>query len=86
MTIDSKCAVEYITRKKEFDYIKIVSDHYSVDYYLLCNFALDLYNYQRRTGLDKMGAKIMSLNNTADYAYKIYRRKLKEEKDANLDT
>ena len=76
----TRCIVDYVKQDKEFDYIKKVSDYYKIDYMGLCNFSLDLYNYQRRTGLDKTGAKIMSLQNTADYAYNQYLSNLKRYK------
>lgn len=77
MSIDTKCIVNHINEKKEFDYIKQVSDYYKIDYMTLCNFSLDLYNYQRRCGLDKTGAKILSLNRTAEYANTLYTTNLK---------
>lgn len=61
----------HIRNGTEFKYIKKVSDYYKIDFYHLCDFTLDLYNYEVRTGLDRRGAKIMALNNLADYAISI---------------
>lgn len=77
----TRCIVDYVRQNKEFDYIKKVSDYYKADYNHLCDFTLDFYNYQRRNGLDKTGAKIMSLQNMIDYAYNNYLIDLKVNKD-----
>ena len=60
---------ECISNSKEFDFIQEVSKYYKVNFYELCNFALDEYNYLRRNDLDVRGAKMMSLQNLCDYAY-----------------
>ena len=75
--LQDKLTVANVTNGQEFNLLKIISDYYKIDYNHLIDFNLDLYNYQRRCGLDNIGAKIMAFNNTADYAYTLYRRDLK---------
>ena len=60
---------DYISQGLEFRYLDSVCTYYKCmdEKYHVYDFCLDLYNYQRRTGLDVMGAKIMALSNTADY-------------------
>lgn len=79
MSFDTKCIADHIRHNKEFDYIRLVSSYYKQDYFGLCDFSLDLYNYQRRNGLDKSSAKMMSLHRTAEYAFELYRKNIKEE-------
>jgi hypothetical protein len=68
-TINAKTIIDYVNKEREFEYIGLLSRFYHLDYDRLCDFALDLYNYQLRNHLDSRGAKIMTLSNTCDYAY-----------------
>lgn len=63
---------DYVSRGIEFQYLMLISQYYKVDYKWLVDFTLDNYNYQRRLGLDKVGAKIMVLSNSVDYCCKEY--------------
>lgn len=59
----------YVRIHKEFEYIKLLSDYYEVQFYpKLCNYSMDYYSYLLRNDLDILGAKVGSLVNTAEYA------------------
>lgn len=69
-----KTIADYVSHHKEIQYLGELSLQYKVNFYQLVDFALDSYNYQRRNGLDKVGAKMMALSNAGDVCEKAYNR------------
>jgi hypothetical protein len=79
LNLETRCMIEYVSNNEEFKYLEMICKYYKIDYVHICDFALDLYNYQIRCGLDILGAKIMSLNNARDYAYIVFVKEGKHE-------
>lgn len=65
--------VNYICANKEFEFLEEVAKIYHIDFDNLCDFSLIRYTYYKKHNLDSLGAKIISLGETIDYATACYR-------------
>jgi len=63
--------IDYISTQKEFLLIEEMSKIYNADFEILCDYALDRYNFHIKNNLDPLGAKIFCLDETMNETYKI---------------